>query len=121
MDDDEEIAVDSEDEVAADSDDEAATDSDDDVVGDSHDKSIYHSPIPLGASIPLHEPGVGTGRVIPTKFEPPNLDDTPQSLFPLGISVKRELPAFRFINNTDESQVLLFTDGACLGNGSLNP
>ncbi|GMG42487.1 unnamed protein product [Aspergillus oryzae var. brunneus] len=29
---------------------------------------------------------VGTGRVIPTKFHPRNTRDTPQSLFPPGIS-----------------------------------
>lgn len=63
---------------------------------------------------------VGTGSVIPTKFQPPNVDDKPQSLFPPGISLRASPHVARFINRTNEAQLLIFTDGACLDNGGVN-
>ncbi|PIG85502.1 hypothetical protein AARAC_011077 [Aspergillus arachidicola] len=64
---------------------------------------------------------VGTGRVIPTKFHPQNTRDTPQSLFPPGISTSASPHVSRFIHRTNPKQFLIYTDGACLDNGGANP
>ena len=66
-------------------------------------------------------PRVGTGRVIPTKFHPPSTSDTPQSLFPPAMSFRASPPVRRFIHPTNSRQFLIYTDGACLDNGSVNP
>lgn len=66
-------------------------------------------------------PRVGTGRVIPTKFHSATTSDTPQSLFPPGISSRAIPPVHRFIHPTNPRQFLIYTDGACLDNGSVNP
>ena len=66
-------------------------------------------------------PRVGTGRVIPTKFHPPSTSDTPLSLFPPGTSERAIPPVRRFIQSTNSRQFLIYTDGACLDNGSVNP
>lgn len=63
----------------------------------------------------------GTGHVIPTRFVPPNHDDTPQSLFPPSTNFTAIPPVNRFIRRTDNEQLLIYTDGACLDNGRANP
>ena len=58
----------------------------------------------------------GTARAIqstyPTWFQPPDPEDTPQSLFSSD---------HRFIRKSDPRQILIYTDGACLRNGQSNP
>lgn len=66
-------------------------------------------------------PRVSTGPVIPTKFHPPSTSDTPESLFPPGISNRAVPPVCRFIHPTNPRQFLIYTDGACLDNGRVNP
>ena len=68
----------------------------------------------------VNTPGVGTGRVIPTKSNPPNDNATPQSLFPPGISTKAIPPVRRFIRRTGPAKFLIYTDGSCLNNGQAN-
>jgi ribonuclease HI len=60
-------------------------------------------------------PIIGTGEVIFEKFFPPNRTDSPSSLFPPDVGNER------FINRTDPTQFLIYTDGACLDNGRENP
>ncbi|KAL2801780.1 ribonuclease H-like domain-containing protein [Aspergillus granulosus] len=64
---------------------------------------------------------VSMERVIPTKFDPPRASDTPQTLFPPGISNRAAPPVLRFLHATNTRQFLIYTDGACLGNGQANP
>lgn len=65
---------------------------------------------------------VGTGRVFPTRFNPPNPNDTPMSFFPLGRTERAMPPVNRFIRrNGENNQFLIYTDGACLDNGGQNP
>ncbi|CAM6096836.1 unnamed protein product [Calypogeia fissa] len=52
-----------------------------------------------------------------TRFAPPNKDDTPETLFTPGDSRHVCVTGFRFIRRTDESQILVYTDGACSNNG----
>jgi hypothetical protein len=61
---------------------------------------------------------IGIGQVIAEKFRPLREADMPQMLFPPRIGVRT---AHRFIRRTDGTQLLIYTDGACLGNGSENP
>lgn len=72
----------------------------------------------------------GTGRVISKKFEPPELASasngstttaTPLDIFPPGISHKASPIVRRFIHRHDDTQFLIYTDGACLDNGGLSP
>ncbi|KAJ5405637.1 hypothetical protein N7465_006921 [Penicillium sp. CMV-2018d] len=87
---------------------------------DSTDNDIDNS---NGNVIALRtERRVGTGRVFPTKFNPPNPNDTPMSLFPLGRTDRAVPPVDRFIRrNGENDQFLIYTDGACLENGGQNP
>ncbi|KAJ5164616.1 uncharacterized protein N7500_006446 [Penicillium coprophilum] len=83
--------------------------------------------IPIKMAPPLNvfaagpERRVGTKRTFPTKFKPPNQSDTPESLFPLGRSEMASPPVYRFIHRNDNNQFLIYTDGACLDNGGVNP
>ncbi|KAB8213079.1 ribonuclease H-like domain-containing protein [Aspergillus novoparasiticus] len=77
--------------------------------------------IDLGLSTFFPRPRAGTGRVIPTKFQPPSTSDTPQSLFPPGISSRGIPSVCRFIHRTNNELFLIYTDGACLDNGRANP
>lgn len=57
----------------------------------------------------------GTGRAYPSKFQVPHRDATPQELFE---KVQfRGVKGIRFIQRTEKSTVLVYTDGSCLGNG----
>ena len=47
-----------------------------------------------------------------TRFQPPRASDTPRMLF---------FGAHRFFRCTDPREILIYTDGACLGNGLANP
>ncbi|KAJ5513056.1 hypothetical protein N7463_002608 [Penicillium fimorum] len=76
---------------------------------------------PLNALAPSPERKVGTGRIFPTKFNPPNKSDMPNSLFRLGISERASPPVHRFIRRGQKNQFLVYTDGACLDNGGTNP
>lgn len=67
------------------------------------------------------KPRVGTGLVHAEKFTPPKPTDVPQLLFPSGIGMKASPRVHRFIRHTDSTQLLVYTDGACLNNGSKNP
>ncbi|PYI11652.1 ribonuclease H-like protein [Aspergillus sclerotiicarbonarius CBS 121057] len=64
---------------------------------------------------------LGTGRVLPTKFNPPNASDKPQDLFPPGVGFNVIPIVSRFIRRNDREQLLLYTDGACQDNGGDNP
>lgn len=68
-----------------------------------------------------HELRIGTGRVLPERFVPPDPNDSPRVLFPPGVS-KRGIPwAHRYIRKTNMSEFLIYTDGACLNNGQADP
>lgn len=95
-----------------------------DYTDDDIDISNGDEP-PLGVFAPFAsgtELRVGTGRIFPTKFNPPNPSDTPTSLFPLDRAKQATPPAYRFIRrNAENDQFLVYTDGACLDNGGENP
>ncbi|EED14451.1 ribonuclease H1, putative [Talaromyces stipitatus ATCC 10500] len=71
----------------------------------------------------------GTGRIIAEKFVPPEVvasstfggSATPLDIFPPGISHKASPVVRRFIHRHDQTQFLIYTDGACLDNGGLSP
>ncbi|OAQ57224.2 ribonuclease H domain-containing protein [Pochonia chlamydosporia 170] len=63
----------------------------------------------------------GTGRVFPTKFNPPSATSAPGVLFPAGIGHQAIPPVARFIRRDDSEQLLIYADGACLNNGQPNP
>jgi ribonuclease HI len=48
----------------------------------------------------------------PSKFQPPQATDKPESLF---------ADEHRFIRNSDPREILIYTDGSCLDNGQSNP
>ena len=52
---------------------------------------------------------VGTGRVIGTKFHPPNGSNTPRLLFPPGIGKNASPCVHRFIRRNDPFKVLIYT------------
>ncbi|KAK2123956.1 hypothetical protein NOF04DRAFT_1349468 [Fusarium oxysporum II5] len=62
----------------------------------------------------------GSGLVLPTVFVPPP-SATPQSLSPAGIGRNGHPPVTRFIRVDDPKSFLICTDGACLGNGQVEP
>jgi ribonuclease HI len=64
------------------------------------------------------------------KFIPPRSSDTPQDLFangqrPLGVSANGQrlhgVASPRFVRTTNQNQILIYTDGACLNNGQIDP
>ncbi|GFF54576.1 RNase H domain protein [Aspergillus lentulus] len=63
----------------------------------------------------------GTGLVIPEKFTLLNPSIRPQDLFPPGRRVDTSPPVRRFISRLNLNEMLIYTDGACLGNGEANP
>ncbi|KAL3419572.1 RNase H domain protein [Phlyctema vagabunda] len=58
-------------------------------------------------------------------FEPPNVMDTPQSLFPTTAIRHRSIPGtmtnLRFVNQHNPHEMLIYTDGACPNNGQRYP
>ncbi|KAF4581097.1 RNase H domain protein [Ophiocordyceps camponoti-floridani] len=68
-------------------------------------------------------PRRGSGRVFPTKFIPPSTTSTPRDLFGVGVGLTSTtgLHSRRFIRRDDPKQLLIYADGACLGNGQANP
>ncbi|KAF4494921.1 Ribonuclease H [Fusarium agapanthi] len=66
------------------------------------------------------EMSIGRGSVLPTVLVPPP-SATPQSLFPAGIGHRAHPPVARFIRVGDPKSLLIYTDGACLGNGQVEP
>lgn len=81
--------------------------------------------------IPRHVSYINCGEVresptLPTVFGPrihlPNGVATyPQTLFPLDLSQNTVRPVLRFINLTNPTEFLIYTDGSCLQNGGQNP
>ncbi|QKX63302.1 uncharacterized protein TRUGW13939_10471 [Talaromyces rugulosus] len=66
----------------------------------------------------------GEGKVIAEKFIPPSdfaAAAKPQELFSPALGINSIPVVRRFINRRDATQVLVFTDGACLNNGGTNP
>ncbi|PKY04809.1 ribonuclease H-like protein, partial [Aspergillus campestris IBT 28561] len=63
----------------------------------------------------------GTGRVIPTAFDPPGVTDLPGSLFSPKFTYGARPRVCRFIDRTNATRFLIYTDGACLDNGGANP
>lgn len=57
-------------------------------------------------------------HVFPTKFTPPSPGSRPSDIFQ-GLGLGSGIT--RFIRTTDPQTVLIYTDGACLGNGQPNP
>ncbi|KAJ5813378.1 ribonuclease H-like protein [Penicillium pulvis] len=80
---------------------------------------------------PRHVSYIGHGEVrasptLPTVFNPqthlPNgVALHPQTLFPLDVSQNAVRPVLRFINLTNSTEFLIYTDGSCLQNGQQNP
>lgn len=80
---------------------------------------IFDDIIEAGAE-PDYE--AGYGRVtIPKKFNPLRSSHTPQSLFAPGVGKNASSSASRFVRRTDNTELLIYTDGACLDNGQANP
>ncbi|KAH6962030.1 hypothetical protein BKA56DRAFT_647580 [Ilyonectria sp. MPI-CAGE-AT-0026] len=61
----------------------------------------------------------GTGKVFPSRFEPPLPTSHPAELFPPTPMVRSQ--TIRFISRNDRNKVLVYTDGACSNNGQLEP
>lgn len=61
----------------------------------------------------------GTGKVFPSRFEPPLPTSHPTGLFPPTGMVRSQ--TIRFISRNDRNKVLVYTDGACSNNGQLEP
>jgi ribonuclease HI len=55
---------------------------------------------------------LGSAKKYPSKFQPPQSTDTPKSLF---------ADKHRFIRKSNPREILLYTDGSCLGNGQDHP
>ncbi|KAJ5133586.1 uncharacterized protein N7443_004791 [Penicillium atrosanguineum] len=64
---------------------------------------------------------IGTGRLIPRRFNPPSTWDSPQTLFPPTRGRNNTLPVNRFINSTDRRQFLIYTGGAISGTTQQHP
>jgi len=58
-------------------------------------------------------------RLAIPKFHPPIPGATPQDLFLQSHPSDRQYP--RFVNWTNEDEILIYTDGACSNNGGINP
>jgi ribonuclease HI len=69
----------------------------------------------------------GTGRVIAQKFAPQSsssgsgVSPTPLELFPPTLGSKASPTVRRFINRHNDTQLLIYADGACVNNGRANP
>jgi ribonuclease HI len=102
---------------------DAESDAESDAGSDEEFDNFSLGGVPGRAIRSLGRPDlrIGSGRVIPEKFIPPNETDTPQSLFPPGIGVNAIPPVYRFIRRSNRTEVLIYTDGACLDNGRENP
>jgi ribonuclease HI len=57
------------------------------------------------------------GRLIPTRFFPPNHDDPPQTFFPPSTRAGVGPRVQRYVDRTNSNQFLIYTDGSCLDNG----
>lgn len=87
---------------------------------DDHDR-IRDSPGMMYDSNIDRSPRVRTSQVEAFgKFTPPT-GTSPSSLFPPDITTRSSPVVHRFIDRTDSTQLLIYTDGACLGNGGHNP
>ncbi|KAJ5951182.1 uncharacterized protein N7479_009595 [Penicillium vulpinum] len=86
------------------------------------------NPVPIFAGYTprlFTELNVGTGCIIPTEFNPPRPDDTPQSLFPHCPKVTMTDRVHRYIRlnpngRSVEDEFLIYTDGSCKDNGRMN-
>ena len=61
---------------------------------------------------------IGTGRVMFQKFNQPRSPDTPSSLFPPSRAIVTRFD--RFVRRNKPTELLIYTDGACLDNGHAN-
>ncbi|EXF73400.1 RNase H domain-containing protein [Colletotrichum fioriniae PJ7] len=61
-----------------------------------------------------------SGTLFPTKFGQSKKKTplSPEELFPPGRCMKLTPPVLHFINRYDTSEALIYTDGACFGNGN---
>lgn len=60
---------------------------------------------------------VGSGRIIPRRFHPPNASMRPTSLFLPRLNDRVRHPQPRFIHRGHPDSFLIYTDGSCLSNG----
>ncbi|KAJ0309259.1 hypothetical protein COL516b_003157 [Colletotrichum fioriniae] len=72
------------------------------------------------ASHPLCERMQFSGTLFPTKFgqRKKKTPLSPEELFPPGRCMKLTPPVLHFINRYDTSEAIIYTDGACFGNGN---
>ncbi|KAK1995220.1 RNase H domain-containing protein [Colletotrichum falcatum] len=62
-----------------------------------------------------------SGIVFPSTFSQQGRTPlSPEDLFPARLAVRATDPVVRFINRHDDSEFLIYTDGACLENGSVD-
>lgn len=61
----------------------------------------------------------GTGKVFPSRFEPPLSTSHPAELFPPTPMGRSQ--TIRFVCRNDRRKVLAYADGACTNNGQLEP
>ncbi|KAM0210826.1 hypothetical protein ACHAQI_005546 [Fusarium lateritium] len=73
-------------------------------------------PFPQDVLMDMHPTRRGHGRVLPTEFRAPP-SETPQSLFPVGVSRQAIPPVTRFIHRDDPKCLLIYIHGSCLRNG----
>lgn len=92
-------------------------DNDDDYYDDDSDSSEDGLPALESDDLDFR-PRIGTGRVLFQKFNKPRPTDTPSSLFPSSRTVLTRLP--RFVRRNKPTELLIYTDGACLDNGHAN-
>jgi ribonuclease HI len=81
------------------------------VLG-GHDPELLRA---LGAYIPQFPPLDSASNF--TRFIPPNATDTPENLFVPGFT-RASVPAPRFTRQSNPSEFLIYTDGACSENGN---
>ena len=89
---------------------EKEPDAEPDADSDLEDNSLTYM-----RSLAQQDLRIGSGRVIPEKFIPPNKTDTPQLLFPPAQYRRQAIPpVHRFIHRSNPTQVLIYTGGTCL-------
>lgn len=93
----------------------------DEVLGDSGESEEEYE-FPGEEPVSLMRPRVrGSGRILPTMFEPPTTSSKADEIFPPGRSTRAIPTVTRFIHRDDPTSFLIFTDGACLNNGQSDP
>lgn len=100
-----------------DEDQEFEEDEEDDDDDDDDDSDSSEDNVPDTSSY-LRDlrPRIGTGRVLFQEFIEPRPTDTPSSLFPGSLARFGN----RFVRRNKPTELLIYTDGACLDNGHAN-